>query len=195
MILHLEKKNCRNYIGKVRRLRLGTGDAEAIEITNTHIHVLLFIGTTAYKRYTIINTRTWMNRYFWRWDSKMIVVGFSASQLYWFNSFRSLILFELSRSVFLESRILCGADDVTVSVRVWSSLSVCFSALFQKGIVAVLMLGLCNLFCWFSFCSRLFCLSCFLNYWHTQKYILYFWIHVFIIIYMYLFVTNYLALG
>jgi hypothetical protein len=46
--------------------------------------------------------------------------------------------------------------DVTVSVRVWSSLSVCFSALFQKGTVAVLMLV-----CVIYFAGFHFALDCF----------------------------------
>jgi len=81
-----------------------------------------------------------MNRCFGRWELKMTVTHLPASRLWWFRFFRMLFLFEFSRPVFLRSRILCRwcMQLFTVYVRILSSLSVCFSALFLKGVVAVL---------------------------------------------------------
>jgi len=84
-----------------------------------------------------------MNCCFLRWDSKMTVADLSTMLV---SFLQELVPFRVV------SACLSGVQDlvrmmyaaVTVSVRVRSSLSVYFSALFIKGIVAVLMWGLCK---------------------------------------------------
>jgi hypothetical protein len=47
--LSFGEKYCRNDINNVRGLQFGTGDAEAIQITNTYNLSVLFIVATAYE--------------------------------------------------------------------------------------------------------------------------------------------------